>query len=34
MRSLKITSLDEVARPELRHLLIASTQHVVPPPRT
>lgn len=33
MRSLKITSLDEVARPELRDLLLASTQHGVPPPR-
>jgi hypothetical protein len=33
MRSLKITSLDEVTRSELRDLLLASTQHGVPPPR-
>jgi hypothetical protein len=33
MRSLRITSLDQVGRPELRDLLLASTQHVVPPAR-
>jgi hypothetical protein len=33
MRSLKITSLDDVQRPELRNLVEASTRHVVPPPR-
>ncbi|HEX6056432.1 MAG TPA: DUF1801 domain-containing protein [Intrasporangium sp.] len=32
MRSLKLTSVDEVSRPELRDLILASTQHVVPPP--
>jgi hypothetical protein len=33
MRSLKLSSLDEVGRPELRALLEASTRYVVPPPR-
>jgi hypothetical protein len=33
MRSLKITSLGDVARPELRALIEASTRHVIPPPR-
>jgi len=33
MRSLKITSHEDVRRPALRALLQASTQHGVPPPR-
>lgn len=33
MRSLKLTSLDEVRRPALRALLEASTRHGIPPPR-
>ena len=33
MRSLKLSSLDDVRRPELRALIEASTRHVVPPPR-
>jgi hypothetical protein len=33
MRSLKVTSLDDVRRPELRALLEASTTHGIPPPR-
>ena len=33
MRSLKLNSLDDVRRPELRALIEASTHHVVPPPR-
>lgn len=33
MRSLKLSSLDDVGRPELRALVEASTSHVVPPPR-
>lgn len=32
MRSLKITSLDDVHRPELRDLMAAATRHIVPPP--
>jgi hypothetical protein len=32
MRSLKLASLDDVQRPELRDLIEASTRHVVPPP--
>jgi hypothetical protein len=32
MRSLKLTSLDEVGRPELRSLLEAAVRHRVPPP--
>jgi hypothetical protein len=33
MRSLKIATLDEVARPELRALIDVSTRHVVPAPK-
>jgi len=33
MRSLRITSLDEVRRPELRALIDAATRTGVPPPR-
>jgi hypothetical protein len=33
MRSLKIASLEDVRRPELRALIEASTKHVVPPPK-
>lgn len=32
MRSLKISGVDEVARPELRALMAAATKHRVPPP--
>jgi len=33
MRSLRITSLEDVQRPALRALIDASTRHGVPPPR-
>lgn len=33
MRSLRLTAIDEVERPELRALVRAATQHRVPPPR-
>lgn len=33
MRSLRITSLEEVSRPALRSLMQAATRHRVPPPR-
>lgn len=34
MRSLKLTSLEEVRQPALRALIQASTRHGVPPPRS
>ncbi len=33
MRSLKLTSIDDVDRPALRALIEASTRHGIPPPR-